>query len=85
MIRFHETCALCTALKSFAALEDFTESFVKHDTNVVNVAMLHALQPVPSTFLPPKYSINITPAIDITLYTDVSDVFQILAFTADFS
>ena len=44
-MRFQETCALCTALKSFAALEDFTESFTKHTRNVVNEAILHACQP----------------------------------------
>ena len=64
-MRFQETCALCTALKSFAALEDFTESFTKHTRNVVNEAILHACQPVPSTFFWPKYKIKNTPAIEM--------------------
>lgn len=37
LIRFHETCALCTALNNFAALEDLTDSFVKQDKNVVKL------------------------------------------------
>ena len=65
LMRFQETCALCTALKSFAALEDFTESFTKHTRNVVNEAILHACQPVPSTFFWPKYKMKNTPAIEM--------------------
>ena len=65
-MRFHETCALCTALNSFAALEDLTDSLVKQDRDVVNAAMLHGCQPVPSTFFCPKYRMNPTPAMEIT-------------------
>ena len=50
LIRFHDTCALCTALNSFAALEDFTDSLTKQAKNVVKDAIVHAFHPVPSTF-----------------------------------
>lgn len=67
LIRFHETCALCTALNNFAALEDLTDSFVKQDKNVVKIAAVQTFQPVPSTFAAPKYKINSTPVIEMTL------------------
>ena len=67
LIRFQDTCALCTALNNFAALEDFVESLVKQEINVVNAAISHVRHPTPSTFFPPKYRINKTPVIDTTL------------------
>ena len=50
LIRFHDTCALCTELNSFAALADLPDSFKKQERNVVNAAISHVLHPVPSTF-----------------------------------
>ena len=61
-MRFHDTSAFCTALNSFATLEDFTVSFVKQERKVVKAAMSHALHPVPSTFRAPNHRINSTPA-----------------------
>ena len=53
-MRFHETCALWTALNSLAAFDDLSASLVKHARNVANAATLHSRQPVPRTFFPPK-------------------------------
>ena len=85
LMRFQETCALCTALNSFAAWEDFTESLIKQDKNVVNDATFHTFQPFPSTFLLPKYRINSTPVIEMIRYSGGNAVLQIFARTADFS
>ena len=62
LMRFHETSAFCTALNSFATLEDLTVSLVKQERKVVNAAMSHDRQPVPSTFFPPNHRMNSTPA-----------------------
>lgn len=64
LMRFHETSARCTKLKSLAAFEDLTDIFIKQERNVVNAAMSHARQPVPSTFFAPKYRINSTLRFD---------------------
>jgi hypothetical protein len=85
LILFHDTCALCTALNSFAACEDFLESFAKHDTYVAKIAISHSFQPVPRTSLLPKYNINITPVSAITLYIGGNAVPHTFALTADFS
>ncbi len=55
LIRFHETCAFCTALNSFAAFEDLTDSLTKQDKKVVNAAMSQVLQPVPRTLRAPNH------------------------------
>ena len=44
-MRFHETSAFCTELKSLATLEDLTVSLVKQERKVVNAAMSHAAPP----------------------------------------
>ena len=81
-MRFHETSARCTALKSFAALEDLTDSFMKQERKVVNAAMSHARQPVPSTFPAPKYKMNSTLRLDSTRYSGGSADCQRFARTA---
>ena len=63
-MRFHDTSAFCTELNSFAAFEDLTVSFVKHERNVVNAAIFHELQPLPSTFFAPNQMMNKAPAPD---------------------
>jgi len=63
-MRPHDTCACCTALNSFAALEDLTDSFAKHERKVVNAAMSHA--PL-CTRVEPRYRMNSTPVIDSAL------------------
>ena len=66
LMRFHETSARCTALNSFAALEDLVAIFAKQERNVVNAAISHARQPVPSTFFAPNQRINGTLRLEIT-------------------
>ena len=66
-IRFQDTRAFWTELKSFAALEDFTAILVKQDKKAVNAAMFHAVQPVPAMFLPPSHMMNTTPVMEMTL------------------
>ena len=68
-MRFHDTSAFCTALNSFAALDDLVDIFMKQDRKVVNAAMSHARQPVPSTFFAPNQSMNITLRLDTTKYS----------------
>ena len=67
-MRFQDTSAFCTELKSFAALEDLTVSFVKQERNVVNAAMSQVFHPVPRTFFAPSHSMNSTPALDTARY-----------------
>ena len=81
-MRFHDTCALWTALNSFAALEDLVASLVKQARNVVNSAMDQTVQPVPSTFFPPKYRISAAPIMDSTRYRGGRDAVHRFAFTA---
>ena len=81
-MRFHETCALCTALNSFAAPEDYVASFVKQDRKVVNAARSHAVQPFPAIFCAPNQTIGRMPAMEITRYSGGSADDQIFAFTA---
>ena len=66
LMRFQETSARCTALKSFAALADLVESFRKQERNVVNAAISHVLQPVPSTFFAPNHRMKSTLTLDRT-------------------
>ena len=68
-MRFHDTSAFCTALNSLATLEDFTVSLVKQERNVVNAAISHAFQPVPSTFFAPNHRMNSVPAPDTARYS----------------
>ena len=84
-MRFHETSAFCTALNSFAALEDLTTSLVKQDRKVVKAAMSHALQPVPSTFFAPNHKMNSTPALDAARYSGGRADCHTLLRTAVFS
>ena len=56
-------------MKSFAALEDLTVSFVKQERNVVNAAMSQVFHPVPRTFFAPSHSMNSTPALDTARYS----------------
>ena len=81
-IRFQDTCALWTALNSFAALEDLVASLVKQARNVVNFAMDQTVQPVPSTFFPPKYRISAAPIMESTRYSGGRDAVHRFAFTA---
>ena len=83
LIRFQETWALWTALKSLAALEDLAASFVKQDRKVVKMAMSHLAQPIPNTFRPPKYRITNTPAREMALYRGCMTPERILALTAE--
>ena len=66
LMRFHETSARCTALKSFAALADLVESFKKQERNVANAAISHVRQPVPSTFFAPNHRMKSTLTFDVT-------------------
>ena len=50
-MRFQETSAFCTELKSLATLEDLTTSLVKQERKVVKAAISQLLQPVPSTLI----------------------------------
>ena len=84
-MRFHETSARCTALNSLAALEDLVDIFTKQDRNVVNAAMSHARQPVPSTFFAPNHRMNKTLRFDITRYSGGSADCHTFARTAVFS
>ena len=68
-MRFHDTSAFCTELKSFAALEDLTVSFVKQERNVVNAAISQRLHPAPRTFFAPNHKINSTPASAAARYS----------------
>ena len=63
-MRFQETSAFCTELKSLATLEDLTTSLVKQERKVVKAAMSHTRQPVPRTFFAPNHKMNSTPASD---------------------
>ena len=63
-MRFQETSAFCTALKSLATLEDLTTSLVKQERKVVKAAISQLLQPVPSTFFAPNHRMKRAPASD---------------------
>ena len=84
-MRFHETSARCTALKSFAAFEDFVDIFMKQERNVVNAAISHARQPVPSTFFAPNHRMNSTLRFDTARYSGGSADCQTFARTAETS
>ena len=85
LIRFQETSAFCTALNSFATLEDFTTNLVKHERKVVSAAMSHALQPEPNTFFVPNHRMNSTPASEAARYSGGSADCHTLLRTAVFS
>ncbi len=65
-MRFHDTSARCTELNSLAAFEDLVDIFMKQDRNVVNAAMSHRHQPVPSTFFAPNHTMNIMLRLEST-------------------
>ena len=70
-------------VKELGGAEDFTESLVKQEIKVVKAAIFQAVQPAPSTFRPPKYRMNISPAMEIIRYTGGREAFQMLARTAE--
>ena len=57
-MRRQDTCALCTALNSLAALEDLAASRVKQARKVVNTAISQLVQPVPRILRAPKMCIR---------------------------
>ena len=82
-MRFQETSARCTALNSFAALEDLVAILTKQERKVVIAAMSHARQPVPSTFFAPNQRMNSTLRFDTTRYSGGSADCQTFARTAE--
>ena len=81
-MRRQDTCALCTALNSLAALEDLAASRVKQARKVVNTAISQLVQPVPRILRAPKKMISSVPAMEMMRYRGGSTALQILALTA---
>ena len=81
-MRRQDTCALCTALNSLAALEDLAASRVKQARKVVNTAISQLVQPVPRILRAPKKMISSAPAMEMMRYRGGSTALQILALTA---
>ena len=73
------------SINQLSFTEDLSDNFIKQARNVVNAAISQLFHPVPSTFLLPKYNINIIPVIDIILYKGVIEEFHIFALIAAFS